>query len=107
MEFEGKYMCPIGFDGRTLEEYRALEVELHRDLMKVCRKYINELGIVSIMGILDIVKQEAIELEKATSKIMKGEEPAEDKTEDEGKATATSSLREQMERQTKSWNKNP
>ena len=100
MEFEGKYMCPIGFEGMTLEEYRALEVELHRDLMKVCRKYINELGIVSIMGILDIVKQESMELEKATSKIMKGEEPLmEDKTEDDRKDNVEPSPREQMERQ--------
>jgi len=92
-------MCPIGLEGITLEEYRALEVELHRDLMKVCRKYINELGIVSIMGILDIVKQESVELEKATSKIMKGEEPAsDDKNEDDGKGNMDPSLREQMER---------
>jgi len=107
MKFEGKYMCPIGFEGMTLEEYRGLEVELHRDLMKVCRKYINELGIVSIMGILDIVKQESMELEKATSKIMKGEEPVtEDKNEDEAK-TADSSLREQIERRAQFLNKNP
>jgi hypothetical protein len=99
MKFEGKYMCPIGFEGMTLEEYRALEVELHRDLMKVCRKYINELGIVSIMGILDIVKQESMELEKATSKIMKGEElTTEDKNEDDGKDNVDPSLREQMQR---------
>lgn len=68
---------------RTLEEYRALETELHRELMKICREYINDLGIVSVMGILDIVKQEAIELEKATRKIMKSEETEiEYKTED-------------------------
>ena len=101
-------MCPIGFEGMTLEEYRSLEVELHRDLMKVCRKYINELGIVSIMGILDIVKQESMELEKATSKIMKGEElTTEDKTEDEEKTAVNSSLKEQMDKQAQSWNKNP
>jgi hypothetical protein len=101
-------MCPTGLEGITLEEYRALEVDLHRDLMKVCRKYINELGIVSIMGILDIVKQESMELEKATSKIMKGEVlESEDKTEDEGKIAADSSLREQIEKRTQSWNKTP
>jgi hypothetical protein len=100
MELEGKYMCPIGLEGITLEEYRALEVELHRDLMKVCRKYINELGIVSIMGILDIVKQESMELEKATSKIMKGEElTAEDRNEDDEKDNVDPSLREQVGRQ--------
>ena len=83
-----------GIDNRTLKEYRALETELHRELMKICREYIHDLGIVSIMGILDIVKQEAIELEKATRKIMKDEEPeTENKEED-----ADFSYREQMER---------
>ena len=81
-------------DDRTLKEYRALETELHRELMKICREYINDLGIVSIMGILDIVKQEAIELERATRKIMKSEETeTEDKEED-----TDFSYKEQMER---------
>jgi len=90
-------MCPIGFEDITLKDYRALEIELHRDLMKVCRKYITELGIVSIMGILDIVKQEAMELEKATNKVIRDEEPiAEDNIEDERKAVVDPSLREKM-----------
>ena len=101
-------MCPIGFEDITLKDYRALEIELHRDLMKVCRKYITELGIVSIMGILDIVKQEAMELEKATNKVIKEEEPvAEDKNEDDEKTAVNSSLKEQMDKQAQSWNKNP
>lgn len=83
-----------GIDNRTLKEYRALETELHRELMKICREYINDLGIVSILGILDIVKQETIELEKATRKIMKSEETeTEDKEED-----TDFSYKEQMER---------
>ena len=90
-------MCPIGFEDITLKDYRALEIELHRDLMKACRKYITELGIVSIMGILDIVKQEAMELEKATNKVIGGEEPiAEDNIEGERKAVVDPSLREKM-----------
>ena len=60
--------------GTTLEEYRELETRLHHELMNTCRKYIYELGIVSIMGILDIVKQETIELEKATRRNPKKEE---------------------------------
>jgi len=88
-----------GIDDRTLEEYRTLETELHRELMKICREYINNLGIVSIMGILDIVKQEAVELERATRKIMKGEETeTEHKTEDRGEDNTDFSHREQMER---------
>jgi len=51
--------------GRTFEDYKSMEIALHRDLMNSCRKYINDLSIVSILGILDIVKQESIELERA------------------------------------------
>jgi len=54
------------FSDMSLEEYRTLEIQLHTELMKICRRYINEIGIVSIMGIIDIVKQETIELERAT-----------------------------------------
>lgn len=57
-----------------IEDYRALEIEFHTELMKICRRYINELGIVSIIGILDIVKQETIELEGATRRNIKTEE---------------------------------
>ena len=59
---------------KTLGEYRALEIELHRELMKSCRRYINQLGIVSIIGIIDIVKQETIELERATKETMSDEQ---------------------------------
>ena len=55
-------------DNKSLKEYRALEATLHRDLMNCGRRYLNELGIVSIVGILDIVKQEIVELEKATKR---------------------------------------
>ena len=67
-------MYPGDIEGRTLEEYRQLEMQLHLELMNTCRKYISKLGIVSIMGILDIVKQETIELERATKKTFKKEE---------------------------------
>jgi len=67
-------MNQVDFEEITLEKYRALELQMHRELMDVCRKYINELGIVSIVGIIDIVKQETVELERATSKVIKPEE---------------------------------
>lgn len=51
---------------RSLDEYRMLESNLHRELVNCCRKYLNELGIVSIVGLMDIVKQEVVELQKAT-----------------------------------------
>ena len=67
-------MYPDDVEGGTLEEYRQLEMQLHLELMNTCRKYISKLGIVSIIGILDIVKQETIELERATKKTFKKEE---------------------------------
>ena len=67
-------MYPGDVEGMTLDEYRRLEGQLHLELMNTCRKYISELGIVSIRGLLDIVKQEVIELEKATRQNFKKEE---------------------------------
>ncbi len=57
-----------------LDQHRKLESQLHLELTNACRKYISKLGIVSIIGILDIVKQESIELERATKKTFKREE---------------------------------
>ena len=50
----------------TLEEYRNYELQLHHELMNSCRKYVGKVSIISILGILDIVKKEAFELEQAT-----------------------------------------
>ena len=74
-------MYPGDSEKKTLEEYRMLENQLHHELMNACRKYISELGIVSIMGILDVVKQETIELERATKRTFKNEEFKIDKKE--------------------------
>ena len=67
-------MFPDESDELTLKEYRTAEIGLHSELMKICRNYINELGIISIIGILDIVKQETIELEGATRRNIKIED---------------------------------
>lgn len=67
-------MNPGDVEGKTLDEYRQLEMQLHLELINACRKYISQLGIVSLIGILDIVKQESIELERATKKSFKKEE---------------------------------
>ena len=61
-------MCPEDTQGMSFEDYKNMEIALHRDLMNSCRKYVNDLSIVSILGILDVVKQEAIELEKAKNR---------------------------------------
>ena len=53
---------------KSIEDYRNAETELHTELMAISRKYITKLGIVSLMGVLDIVKQEVRELERATRK---------------------------------------
>ncbi len=70
-------------ENRSLKEYRELEMALHFDLMGVCRKYLTKLGIVSIIGIFDLVKQEAMELERATREDIKDEEEKARKREEE------------------------
>jgi hypothetical protein len=49
-----------------LNEYRKYEKDLRLELMGVCKKYIPRISITSIMGVLDLVKQETLELEKVT-----------------------------------------
>jgi hypothetical protein len=49
-----------------LNEYRQFEKNLRLELMNICKKYIQRLSITSIMGVLDLVKQETLELEKVT-----------------------------------------
>ena len=51
---------------KSLEEYRNAEAELHTELMSISRKYLPKLGIVSLMGVLDVVKQEVRELERVS-----------------------------------------
>jgi hypothetical protein len=68
-------MTPDETDSRTLEEYKSAEFELHRELMTICRKYIHEIGIASIIGIIDIVKNETIDLESATKHNVERERP--------------------------------
>jgi hypothetical protein len=55
-------------------EYKNFEMELRRELMTSCRRYIKKLSIFSILGILDFVKQETVELEKATSQNINNEQ---------------------------------
>ena len=62
----------------TLKEYKDYEIQLHRELMNICRKYINKLSIVTIIGILDYIKQEVVELERATKQTLHNEEPSSD-----------------------------
>lgn len=50
----------------SLKEYREYKTKLHSEMMDTCRKYLNKLSIVSILGIIEIVKQEVMELDQAT-----------------------------------------
>lgn len=59
---------------QSLKNYNDLEIQLHRELMNSCRKYITRLNIISIVGIIELLKQETIELEKATNKNIENEE---------------------------------
>jgi len=58
---------------KSLEEYREAETEFHTGLMNISRRYISKLSIVSMMGVLDVVKQEIREFEKATKKDLDAE----------------------------------
>ena len=68
-------MNPAELENSSLGEYREIEITFHRDLMNVCRKYMNQLGIASMVGIIDIVKRETIDLEAATKENIRNEEP--------------------------------
>lgn len=61
----------------TLKDYRVCKVQFHGELLDICREYLNKLSIVSIIGILEIVKQETIELDKATRQEIKEEKSEE------------------------------
>jgi len=61
-------MDPENIGTKNIEDFRQQEVQLHLELTNICRRYISKIGIVPIIGILDIVKQETIEFERATNK---------------------------------------
>lgn len=52
---------------------RQIEASLHRELMNVCRKYLQQLDIVSVVGMLELVKKESLELESATKNEVKSD----------------------------------
>ena len=54
-----------------LSDYKSLETRLYGELIKSCRKYSNNLNLISILGILDLVKQEMKELEATHLRFMK------------------------------------
>jgi hypothetical protein len=59
---------PNVFDSPKLIEYKAMETKLYGDLLKSCRFYQNKLSLISILGILELVKQEIKDLDKTNIK---------------------------------------
>ncbi len=53
-----------------LHEYKSMETKLYGELVKSCQSYGTKLSIISVVGILDIVKQEIKDLDKETFKFM-------------------------------------
>ena len=60
-----------------LDEYKSMETKLYWELVKSCQSYSVELSIISIIGILDLVKQEIKDLDKEKFKFMKEGYPEE------------------------------
>ena len=54
-----------------LDEYKSMETRLYGELIKSCRRYSNKLSIISIVGILDLVKQELMDLDKENLRFMR------------------------------------
>jgi len=49
---------------------KELESSLHRELNDICKKYHKKLGLISVVGMLEIVKHETIEFERFTKQDM-------------------------------------
>ena len=54
----------------SLEEYNAIETKLYGEVIKSCRRYSQQLSLISILGILELVKHEIKDLEKTNQKLM-------------------------------------
>jgi len=51
---------------KSEKNIKELESNLHRELNDLCKKYYKKLGLISIVGMLEIVKHETIEFERFT-----------------------------------------
>ena len=58
-------------DAVDLESYKIVETRLYGELSKTCRRYSNDLSLISILGILEIVKQEITDLDKTGRSLTK------------------------------------
>lgn len=53
-------------DIMDLKTYKVIETRLYGELLKACRRYSNDLDLISLLGILDLVKQEMSDLDKTS-----------------------------------------
>ena len=63
------------FDTMSEDEYRTLETRLYGEILKSCRRYSHQLNMISILGILEMVKYEMKDLEKTNLRFMKEDVP--------------------------------
>ncbi len=59
------------------DEYSVLESRLYGELMRSCQKYMSQIRIISILGVLDFVRQDVINLEKKNRELMSSQLPDE------------------------------
>lgn len=59
------------------DEYSILESRLYGELMRSCQKYMSKIRIISILGVLDFVRQDVINLEKKNRELMNSQLPNE------------------------------
>ena len=57
-----------GFDDLKLSEYKTIETRLYGELSKLCRRYNDQLSIISVIGILGLISQEMKDLDKTDFK---------------------------------------
>ena len=57
------------------EDYKTLETRLYGELIRSCQRYGTKLRLISILGILDYVKQEIMDLEKENMKFIDDKSP--------------------------------
>lgn len=64
-------------DEMKVQDYKTIETRLYGELMKTCRRYSNELHLISILGILEIVKEEMRDLDKTSRQLHRREDALE------------------------------
>ncbi|MFH1100539.1 MAG: hypothetical protein V1726_00685 [Methanobacteriota archaeon] len=63
-----------------IKTYQIVETRLYGELLKSCRRYSNDLHLISILGILELVKQEMSDLDKTGRTFSRSKTPNVDET---------------------------